>query len=91
MERRASAKGLIEGLRIHRRDPGRVVVADPPPQLQGCGERPLEGHLLIELESDQEGKGVVDEQAVGLFVAGEVEPLRAAGGDGHGPDGTPEG
>ena len=44
-------------------------------------------HLLIEDEADQKREGLLGEEGVGLFVAGEVEPVRPGGS--HEADSNP--
>ena len=75
MERRALAEDGVEGRGIRRRDPGGVQVAEPALELDGAAERLLDGHLLIEREPDQQGERFLDEQAVGVVIAGERQAI----------------
>ena len=75
MKRRPLPEHLLELRGIHRRDPPGVERADPALQLERARERLLYGNLLVEREADQQRERLVDEQPVGLVVAGEAEPV----------------
>ena len=78
MERRSLAEDRVQRGRVHRGDPGGVEVAEPALQVGRSAERLLDGHLLVEREPDQQRQRFVDEQAVGIGVAGERERGRAS-------------
>ena len=52
-------------------DAGRVQVTQPAAELQRAAEGLLDRDLLVEREPDEERERLLDQQAVGLVVAGE--------------------
>ena len=73
VDRRSLAKDVIQGGRIHGRDPGGVEVSQASLQVSGAAEGLLHRHLLVEREPDQQRQRLLHEQAVGGVIAGEGE------------------
>ena len=82
MDAGAFAEDRVELGRIHRRDPARVEVAEPPLELERSGESRLHRHLLVEAEADQERERISGEERVGLVVAREVDARGRCGSHG---------
>src|SRR3972149_5631275 len=68
MERRPLPEDLAELGRVHGGDPGGVQVADPLPEVRRTREGLLEGDLLIQRETDQEGQGIRGQETIRLRV-----------------------
>ena len=75
MERRPLAEDRVEPRGVHRRDLAGPQRPEPALQLQRTGERLLQRDLLVEDEADEKGERLVDEEAVGLVVAREMEAI----------------
>ena len=56
---------------VRRGDARGVQVTQPPAELERAAERLLDRDLLVEREPDEERERLLDQQAVGLVVAGE--------------------
>jgi ATP-dependent helicase Lhr and Lhr-like helicase len=80
VERRPAPERLLELRRIHVRGRRGVECPAPPPELERRRERPLERHLLVEREPDEQRERLLDEEAICLLVAREAEAV----GGGHG-------
>ena len=82
---RCSAGGVRNTVSSRSGSIAAIVAASSPPirrfSSSGPRERLLERDLLVEREADQQRERLVDEEAVGLVVAGERELLDV----GHGP------
>ena len=73
MQRGGRAKCSLDLRRIHARNPLGVERAEPLPESQRTHERPLDGHLLVEAEPDEQRRRVFADQPVGLDVTGPLE------------------
>ena len=87
VDRRPLAEDRVElggGDGVHGERP------EPLAQHVRSHERLLDRHLLVEREADQQRERVVDQQPVGLVVAGEVQPVGhgcSSGGSAFNPSG----
>ena len=80
MQRRLDAEARVEVVGVHRDDRRRVEGAvEPLTQPGGSGERHLHRDLLVEQHAEESREGVVDEQLVGLGVAGHGKGVRSHG------------
>ena len=66
-------KTVDERLRVHGGDPRRIQVTDPALEFGRSAEGLLDGDLLVQLEADEQGERLADEESVRVGIAGERE------------------
>ena len=73
VERRRSLKRLLHLCRVHASHLDRVDGAQPLAHAQRALEGPLDRHLLIEAESDEQRRGILADESISRRVAGPFE------------------